>query len=85
MSKVVLDEISDFRRNWDEPALQKLYYGLTEARDRHAMRATYEHAVRRVQREPSLCKDAFDARLEKLKAIFGEDDERAATEYVAYR
>jgi len=32
MSKVVLDEISDFRRDWDEKAIKKLYYSLTEAR-----------------------------------------------------
>ncbi len=32
MSKVVLDEISDFRPNWDEHAIKKLYYGLVSAK-----------------------------------------------------
>ncbi len=49
MSKIALDEISDFRPGWDEQAVKKLYYGgLVSARDRDAMRRAYEHAVRRV-------------------------------------
>lgn len=32
MSKVVLDEISDFRPDWDEMAVRKLYYGLVPAK-----------------------------------------------------
>lgn len=31
MSKVVLDEISAFRPDWDERAVAKLYYGLVSA------------------------------------------------------
>ena len=32
MSKVVLDEISDFRPGWDEQAISKMYYKLVSKR-----------------------------------------------------
>ena len=34
MSKVVLDEISDFRPGWDEQAISKMYYKLVSQRVR---------------------------------------------------
>lgn len=81
MSKVVLDEISAFRPGWDEHGLRKLYYGgLVDAEDRDAMRAQYEHAVKRVSDQPAFCAEAERARKDKLRSIFGN----RKPEYVRY-
>ncbi len=100
MTKIVLDEISDFRPGWDERAIKKLYYKLVSDQvnkgydnknknnkanfpfqDRAAMRRMYDHAVRRVELEPRMCRDASEARKDRLESIYG----KRVPDYVSYK